>query len=179
MQTNHEIRDAGTYLEIDGRAAVRFERVYRHSLQHVWRAVTDPAEMRHWFPSPEISYEPRVGGAMTLGGDPYAEGSSTGKVLAWDPPHRFGFEWGPDELQLTLSETDGGCRLELVDYLSETGAAARNAAGWEVCLDELRKAVDGHAGAGPHSDETLDFRPLLERYRAEGLPDDGWLPDGV
>ena len=56
----------GTYLEIDGRPAVRFERVYPHSVERVWRAVTDPAEMRHWFPSPEISYDARPGGTITL-----------------------------------------------------------------------------------------------------------------
>jgi uncharacterized protein YndB with AHSA1/START domain len=172
--------DAGTYLEIGGRPAVRFERIYRHPVERVWQAVSDPAELKHWFPSPEVSYEPRVGGAMTLGGDPYAESSSTeATVLAWDPPHRFAFQWGDDELQLTLTPVEDGCRLELVDFLAENGAAARNAAGWEVCLDQLRKTIEGAPGAGPHSDETLDFRPLLDRYKAQGLPDDGWLPDGV
>jgi uncharacterized protein YndB with AHSA1/START domain len=171
--------DAGTYLEIDGRPAVRFERVYAHPLKRVWRAVTDPAELRHWFPSPDVSYEPRAGGEITLAGDPYAETPSRGTVLAWEPPHRFGFDWGEDELFFTLSETEGGCRLELVNYLSTTGAAARNAAGWEVCLDELRKAIDDTPGDGAHGDETLDFRPVLDRYKAQGLPDDGWLPDGV
>ena len=70
MQTT----DEGTYLEIDDRPAVRFERIYDHPVDRVWQAITDPNEMSHWFPSPEIDYEPRAGGRITLGGDPYAPG---------------------------------------------------------------------------------------------------------
>lgn len=178
MHTN-QTHDPGTYVEVDGRHAVRFERFYDHPVERVWKAVTDPAEMRHWFPSPEIAYEPRVGGTITLAGDPYADEPGTGTVLVWDPPHRFGFDWGEDQLFLTLSESGDGCRLELLDVLAADGAAARNAAGWEVCLEELRRSIDETPGSGAHSEETLDFRPLLERYKQQGLPDDGWLPDGV
>jgi uncharacterized protein YndB with AHSA1/START domain len=174
-----ETRDPGTYVEIDGRRAVRFERRYAHSLRHVWQAVTDPDHLRHWFPSPEVSYQPQVGGAISFSGGPYAESTTTGRVLVWEPPHRFGFEWGPDELLVVLTEDGDGCRLELVNFLSDTGAAARSAAGWEVCLEELRRTVDGAAGSGAHGADTLDFRPLLDRYKAQGLPDDGWVPDGV
>lgn len=178
MQGN-DTRDPGTYVEIDGRPAVRFERHYAHSLEHVWQALTDPGQLRHWFPSPEVSYQPYVDGTITFAGDPYAESPTSGRVTAWDPPHRFGFEWGADELVFVLTADDDGCRLELLNFLAETGAAARNAAGWEVCLEELRKTVEGAPGPGAHSEQTLDFRPLLERYKAQGLPDDGWLPDGV
>ena len=171
--------DHGSYTQIDGRTAVRFERVYDHPVERVWQAVTDPDRMSAWFPSPEIAYEARVGGTITLAGDPYAEEAGAGRVTAWDPPRRFAFEWGEDELAITLSPHGTGCRLVFVDFLASPGGAARQAAGWEVCLDELRKALGGAPGSGPHSSATLEFRPLLEHYRRAGLPDDGWLPDGV
>ena len=41
----------GTYLELDGHPAVRFERRYPHSTRRVWQAIVDPDESRHWFPS--------------------------------------------------------------------------------------------------------------------------------
>ena len=110
--------DAGTYVEHAGRPAVRFERIYPHPVERVWRAITDPAELRHWFPSPEVSYEARVGGTLTLSGDPYAPEARTSTVLVWEPPHRFGFGWEQDELHFTLSEAEGGCRLVLLDVLS-------------------------------------------------------------
>lgn len=169
--------DDGSYVEIDGRNAVRFVRDYPHALERVWRAVTDPDEMRHWFPSPEVSYEARVGGSIRLGGDPYDPAPRISSVLVWDPPHRFGFEWGEDQLFFNLTEIDAGCRLELVDVLSAQGAAARNAAGWEMCLEQLALTVAGSPGGGAHEGEMSDFLPVLERYKAKGLPDDGWLPD--
>ena len=82
-----------------------------------------------------------------------------------------------EELLFTLTAIDEGCRLELVNYLSTQGGAARNAAGWEMCLDQLTRAVSGTPGSGAHEATMDDFRPVLERYKAAGLPDDGWLPD--
>jgi uncharacterized protein YndB with AHSA1/START domain len=168
--------DKGTYLEVDGRPAVRFVRLYPHDVDRVWRAVTDPAELKHWFPSPEVRYEARVGGSIELSGDPYAPESKTTKVLAFEPPHRFGFEWGEDELDFTLTATGDGCRLELLNILAGSGEAARNAAGWEVCLEELRKTIYGTPGSESNS-SSLEWQPLLDGYLAQGFPDDGWRPD--
>jgi uncharacterized protein YndB with AHSA1/START domain len=33
--------DLGSYLEYDGRPAVRFQRTYTHTIDRVWAAVTD------------------------------------------------------------------------------------------------------------------------------------------
>ncbi len=37
--------DLGTHIEYDGRPAVRFERTFRHPVERVWRAISDPAEL--------------------------------------------------------------------------------------------------------------------------------------
>jgi uncharacterized protein YndB with AHSA1/START domain len=168
--------DEGTYLEIDDRPAVRFERVYDHPVDRVWQAITDPTEMSHWFPSPEVSIDTDAG-TITLAGDPYAPDAKTTRVLVWEPPHRFSFEWESDELHFTLSEHDGGCRLELVNLLSTSGAGARNSAGWEICLGHLDRVVDGTRRPSPTDGSMDEFLPILERYKSRGVPDDGWLPD--
>jgi uncharacterized protein YndB with AHSA1/START domain len=173
MQTT----DTGSYLEIDDRPAVRFERIYPHPVERVWQAVTDPVEMSHWFPSPEVSHEAHAGGTITLGGDPYAPDAKTTRVLVWEPPHRFAFEWDTDELHFTLSDHDGGCRLELVNLLSTRGAGARNSAGWEICLGHLDRVVDGTWQSSPTDGSMEEFLPVLEKYKGLGVPDDGWLPD--
>jgi len=166
----------GTYVEIDGRPAVRFERSYPHTVERVWRAVTEPSELAFWFPSPEIEYDGRVGGSITFGGDPNLE-EQTGTVLAWDPPHRFAFRWGPDELHLSLSPNpDGGTTFVLVNVLAEADTAARNASGWEVCLHELDRLLAGDPGDGPHSASTLPFEPLYQKYVAAGLPSGAPIP---
>ena len=61
--------DHGTYVEHDGRPAVRFTRRYPHSAERVWAAVSEPAGLRHWFPS-RVELEPRVGGRIVFRDDP-------------------------------------------------------------------------------------------------------------
>ena len=173
MQTT----DNGTYLEVEDRPAVRFERTYPHPIERVWEAISDPAEMKHWFPSPNVEHDARAGGSITLSGDPYAPDAKTTRLLVWEPPHRFSFEWESDELHFTLSEVDGGCRLELVNLLSTRGAGARNSAGWEICLGHLDRVVDGTWEPSPTDGGMEEFLPILEKYKSLGVPDDGWLPD--
>lgn len=169
--------DRGTYIEIEGRPAVRFERTYPHAVERVWRAVTDESELPRWFPS-VVHYEARVGGRIAFSDDPYAV-NTEGAVLVWEPPHRFCFGWGDDELRLTLTATDEGCRLELVDVLAHRDEASRNGAGWHVCLHELRKWLDDEQSAGPHSDDALPWWPLYEEYVTSGVPSGAAVPDSV
>ena len=53
----------GTYETIDGKPAVRFERVYPHPVERVWRSITVPEEMAAWFPS-TVEVDLREGGEM-------------------------------------------------------------------------------------------------------------------
>jgi uncharacterized protein YndB with AHSA1/START domain len=169
--------ERGAYVEIDGRPAVRFERILDHPVDRVWAAISEPAELAHWFPS-RVEHEARDGGTIRFSDDPYADGS-TGMILAFDPPHRFAFTWGEDEVHLELSSVEPDrCRLVLIDVLDARDAAARNAAGWTVCLDELLKAIAGAPSDGPHSAEnSRRFQPLYDGYTAAGLPGGAAIPD--
>src|SRR5262249_57441881 len=60
----------------------------------------------------------------------------TGEVLDVDEPNVLAFTWGEETLRFELSAHDGGTRLVLIDELAAS-AAARNAAGWDTCLDRL------------------------------------------
>jgi uncharacterized protein YndB with AHSA1/START domain len=60
----------------------------------------------------------------------------TGEVLEVREPQRLAFTWGDETLRFELTAHDGGTRLILIDEL-RPGIAARNAAGWDVCLDRL------------------------------------------
>ncbi|MBV8934055.1 MAG: SRPBCC domain-containing protein, partial [Kutzneria sp.] len=56
--------DASASLRIvEGTPVLRFERRIAHPPAKVWRAVTDPAEMAHWFPA-AVETELRTGAAM-------------------------------------------------------------------------------------------------------------------
>jgi uncharacterized protein YndB with AHSA1/START domain len=167
--------DRGSFLEMDGRPAVRFVRTYPHPVERVWRAVSDPAELVRWFPS-EVAIEPREGGAVRFSGDPHLD-DGAGVVLVWDPPTRLAFTWGSDELHLTLEPAGTGCRLTLVNVLDDRSAAARNASGWYVCLAELVKLLDGVPSAGPHSADTEPWEPVYRAHLQAGLPSGAPVPD--
>jgi uncharacterized protein YndB with AHSA1/START domain len=101
-----------------------------------------------------------VGAAITFPFPPEVmDLTLTGEVLEADEPHVLAFTWGEDTLRFELSAEGDGTRLVLIDELPPH-AAARNAAGWETCLDRL-------AGVEPAPD---GWQPRFERYAAAFEP---------
>ncbi|MFD8740178.1 SRPBCC family protein [Streptomyces sp. NPDC059618] len=166
----------GTFLTLDdGRPAVRFGRVYAHPADRLWRFVTDPGELAAWFPS-RAEIDLRPGGTIRFSGDPNMP-ESTGRVLAVDPPHRLSFESGGDELRFDLDALDGGgTRFTLTDVLAARDAAARNGAGWEVCLAALDLAVGGGRSEGPHSAGITAWKEIYDVYVEAGFPSGAPVP---
>ena len=151
----------GTYETYEGKPAVRFERVYPHSVERVWRSITVPEEMASWFPS-TVEVDPREGGAMRFTFDEHVAEPMDGRVVELDPPKVFAFMWGKDLLRLELAPEGDGTRLTLTQTLEED-EAARNAAGWHVCLDKL-------------GGEDTDWEPLYEEYQRRGVPAGAEIP---
>jgi uncharacterized protein YndB with AHSA1/START domain len=161
--------DRGTYIEHDGRPAVRFQRTYPHAIERVWSAVTEPDELAHWFPS-TVRIELRPEGRSSSSVIP-----TPGRRLArsWPStrPVTFSFTWFSDELHFELEPVgDNSCKLTLINVLEAPDAAARNAAGWSVCLAELDKHVSGAGAGGPHSDTAEPWRPHYDAYVTAGMP---------
>jgi len=165
----------GTFVRVNGRPAVRFERRYAHSIDRVWRAVTDPDELRTWFPSAVI-FEPVAGGAVTFSGDPNID-DLHGTVMAYEPPRLFSFTWGDSEIHLSLeSDGEAACRFILTNVLAAENESARNAAGWEVCLGELDKLLDGADAQGPHSGSAANWQASYDAYLKSGMPSGAHIP---
>ena len=170
--------DLGTYVEHEGRPAVRFRRRYAHPVARVWGAIATPEGLAAWFPS-GVAFDPRAGAAIEFTGDPHLP-TTHGTVLAFEPPRRFAFTWGGDELHLTLDPlADGGTELTLLNVLERRDSAARNATGWTVCLSVLDRTLAGERHQGPHGDDVAPFRPLYDAYVAAGLPAGAPIPDGI
>ncbi|MER6984918.1 SRPBCC family protein, partial [Streptomyces carpinensis] len=133
----------GTYLTLDdGRPAVRFSRTYDHPVERVWHFVTDPGELAQWFPF-RAQMDLRPGGTITFSGEKGAE-DFTGTVLAVGPPRHLSFGWGGDELHFDLERLDDKrTRFTLTNVLAAENTAARNGAGWEVCLAALDALARG------------------------------------
>jgi uncharacterized protein YndB with AHSA1/START domain len=122
------------------RPAVRLERQLSDPPEVVWQALTDRERLRVWFPCDVIVEGGRwvVGAAISFPFRPEVwDVTLTGQVLEVDEPRVLAFTWGDDTLRFELTPEGGGTRLVLVDELPPD-SAARNAAGWEQCLDRLQ-----------------------------------------
>ena len=167
------------YQTIDQRPALRFERRLAHPVEAVWRAITDPRELEHWFPS-SVDYEAKPGAEMsfTFREHTLPDGSNVmpGRVTHFDPPRVFAFDWGGDHLRFELERTEGGTLLRFTAFLDAKDKAARDAAGWHHCLNGLERALDSDAD-GPNEGD--DWRSYYERYAAQGFPTGAPVPDGA
>ena len=147
------------------RPAVKLERHIADPPAVVWKALTEREQLRAWFPSDVIvdggRWEP--GAAISFPFPPEViDMTLTGEVLEVDEPNVLAFTWGEETLRFELAPEDEGTRLVLIDELPAS-AAARNAAGWDTCLDRL-------AGLEPDSDA---WRPRFEAYAAAFEPELG------
>jgi uncharacterized protein YndB with AHSA1/START domain len=121
------------------RPAVRLERVLSDPPPVVWRALTERERLREWFPCDVIVAGGRweAGAAISFPFPPEViDMTLTGEVLAADEPKLLCYTWGEETLRFELYPEGEGTRLVLTDQLPP-GAAARNAAGWDDCLDRL------------------------------------------
>lgn len=98
---------------------LRLERRYDHPVERVWRAVTDPDELRHWFPGElEISES--------------------------DPPHALTGSWqGEGTLRFELRPERDGCVLVFTHAFTDRDQAALTAAGWDRCFARLDALLAG------------------------------------
>src|SRR6185437_1483071 len=92
-----------TLMKTGARPVLRFERHLHQPVDEVWQAVTDPEEMRSWFPPPIAMDEWKVGAGITPHFDEHAIEPLAGTVLEWDPPRRVSFTWGDDIISFELT----------------------------------------------------------------------------
>ena len=76
-------------------ATLSFRRDLRHAPQAVWDALTDPAQLRAWFMVTHAEVEHRAGGSLEMVTGP-AQFRWTGRVLTWDPPCVYEYEWNAE-----------------------------------------------------------------------------------
>jgi uncharacterized protein YndB with AHSA1/START domain len=164
-----------TLLRAGARPILRFERHLPRPVEEVWHAVTDPAEMRAWFPTRIEIAEWKAGAELTHHFDGHAIAPLPGTVLDWDPPHRVRFTWGNDTIGFQLTPaSDGGTVFVLTEELGAS-AAARNAAGWESCLDRLEYGAEREPWQHRFDRYAAQFEPLLGQQ--EGPPSGYQDPD--
>jgi len=151
----------GTLEQIDGgRWRLCFRRTLNHPPEKVWRAITEPEHLAHWFPT-TIEGERATGAPLRFSFPKGEPAPLDGEMLAYEPQSLMELRWGPDILRLELEPCEQGTVLTLLDTLEERGKAARDAAGWHVCLDALNAYL---ADAGDTREAMAAWRVVHPRY---------------
>jgi uncharacterized protein YndB with AHSA1/START domain len=165
----------GTYEEIDGRPVLRFERRLAHPVERVWRAVTEPSELAHWFPA-GLTIDMRVGGRVQFTFPDGAAPPMEGEVMELGPPRVFAFTWEDDLLKFELEPVEDGCLLRFTHVLAQRDQGAMVAAGWSVCFEELDKQLAGEPAHAPDGRPTDKWRKYYGEYQERGVPSGAPVP---
>lgn len=140
---------------------LRFTRELPHPQEKVWRAITEPEHLKAWFPMPVVG-EWKVGASLKF---PSEYGDFDGEVIAVNPQSLLEFRWGTDIIRLEVKPHGNGTTLTLLDTIDQLGKAARDAAGWHVCLDNLEAHLAGKSSTDG------DWQSLNAEYSSEFGPE--------
>src|SRR5208283_4261537 len=86
-----------------------------------------------------------------------------GEMIAFEPPSAMEMRWGPDVLRIELRAVGESTELTLLQTFAQHGKAARDAAGWHVCLDALAGALDGAVDSRDHMSAWHAIHPRYVR----------------
>ncbi|PSK83561.1 uncharacterized protein YndB with AHSA1/START domain [Murinocardiopsis flavida] len=132
----------------EGRCALRFERHLAHPPAKVWRAISDPEELRAWYPvAADLNRPP--GTAVALAFTRVDLPDSAGVILRCDPPRLLEYSWDADVIRFELADDgNGGCVLvftNVFDFGREDAAPVDAGAAWHAALEVLEARLDGVA----------------------------------
>lgn len=155
---------SGAEIEKEGETwALVLVRTLRHPPAKVWKALTDPAQLREWAPFDSDRDLGTVGSAnLSTVGTPY---ESETRVKRADAPRVLEYTWGGGEVRWELDPHDGGTRLKLWHNIDRR-YIAMGAAGWHICLDVMDRALAGQPIGRMVGPETMKF-PGWQRLHAE------------
>ena len=144
----------GSLETIDGRPALRFERRLDHSVERVWRAITEPSELARWFVVP-VEWTPEAGERFESMGE-------MGEITQLEPPRLFEYTWRGELLRFELRPERDGCVLVFTHVFNDRSLGAQQAAGWHIYLDRLDTHLRGEFVTEDEVDRA--FPELHERY---------------
>ena len=146
----------GSLITVDNRPALRFERHLDYSVERVWRAISEPEELRRWYPGvPTWDLEP--GASFTN-----EQWEGAGQINEVEPPRLLAYTWGVEQFRFELQPDGDGCLLVFTHVFDDRALGAQHAAGWDTYFDRL----DAHLAGGYLSEEEAHERwpELHERY---------------
>ncbi|MEO5813740.1 MAG: SRPBCC family protein [Gemmatimonadaceae bacterium] len=118
-------------------------RELRHSPTKVWRALTDPEQLREWAPFDADRNLGSTGPAKLTTVGASALHINDASVTKAEPPTLLEFSWGGNDMRWELAPMANGTRLTLWHNIGRR-FVAMGAAGWHISLDVLDRLLDGH-----------------------------------
>ena len=99
--------------------AISFEFDLRHSIEKVWRALTDPVLLAEWLlPVAGLKLEPGAAFTMKAQPQPGWDGIVNGRMLEIEAQRKLSYTWVVGDIDtvvtFTLTPTASGTRLSLV-----------------------------------------------------------------
>jgi uncharacterized protein YndB with AHSA1/START domain len=182
--TERPIADGVVEQGPDGSTQIRFERRLPHPIERVWRALTDPAELRSWWGDADLDLT--EGGRFALrwrNTDEHGDAATLdGAISKLDPPHLleisggWGSTAGPDlgtrtTLTWELEADDDQTVLRFTNTVAPPPQDPRTAAGWHFHLDALATALAGGEVDLVHLESS--FAPIDEAYSEKYGPGSG------
>ena len=159
----------GRLEQVGDRWQLHFTRRLPHPPEKVWRALTEPEHLKEWFPN-DIEGERKEGATLRHVFRNDEAPDMEGEMVVFQPPTLMEFTWGDDVLRFELRAEDDGKTtvLQLVDVLEDVGKAARDGAGWHVCLDGLEENLRGEP---THWNDMDRWKPVHEAYVEQFPPE--------
>ncbi len=161
----------------DGRWQLRFTRALPHPPEKVWRAITEPEHLAHWFPT-TIEGDRVAGAPLRFSFRTEKLPAFDGEMLAYEPESLLELRWGTDVLRLELEPDGDGTVLTLLDILDDRGKGARDGAGWHFCLDRLAVHLRGEEA---DAESQPSWRVLEAEYAERFGPEAATIgtPEGI
>jgi uncharacterized protein YndB with AHSA1/START domain len=125
-----------------------------HPPEKVWKALTDPEQLREWAPFDADRNLGAVGTAtLSTFGAPYA---SETHVKRADAPRALEYDWGGGDIRWELEPLGDGTRLTLWANIDRR-YISMGAAGWHICLDVLDRLLAGQPIGRMAGPEVMKF----------------------
>jgi uncharacterized protein YndB with AHSA1/START domain len=184
---NLDAKRLGVYGTDDvGNKTIAYTRILNHSIEKVWRAITDETHRQAWFPELALSHTTGGDAVVNFSGSecPPPESNPSDvyycTVTRFEPPNLLEYV-GPDEHhRFELSPHETGCLLKFsatlpdAQQFDDPGHTIQSrysvACGWHYKLDEMEWSLDEtpfeHEGyAGPVKTEYYFAYRKLDRKK--------------
>jgi uncharacterized protein YndB with AHSA1/START domain len=141
-----------------------------HSPAKVWKALTDPEDLRAWAPFDSDRNLGTVGTAkLTTVGTPTPQVSET-QVKHADASKTLEFNWGGQDIRWQLEPRDGGGTRLTLWHNIDRRYIAMGAAGWHICFDVLDRHLAGRPigrAVGPEAIKFGGWTQLHAEYKKQ------------